>query len=133
MWSCTDASRGEPRLWQGDTVETMQAMDTARGAAGAPAGISRAEKPHGLGRLVTILQGIRPSLATLAVSLAVLLEVAGELDQRRIVLAVAEVDPDVRRELDRFGVSAKIGASHVFETLRDARAAFHRDARRTQS
>lgn len=55
-----------------------------------------------------------------------LLEVAGQLDQRGIVFAVAEVDPDVRRELDRFGITEKIGASHLFESLGDARAAYER-------
>jgi SulP family sulfate permease len=60
-----------------------------------------------------------------------LLEIADELEQRGIVFAFAEVDPAVRRELDRFGVTAKIGSSRVFERLGDARAAFHRDVRPT--
>jgi len=54
------------------------------------------------------------------------LDVADELIQRDIVLAIADTDPDVLRELERFGVTAKIGEAHVFESLADARAAFHR-------
>ena len=33
--------------------------------------------------------------------------------------------PAVRRELDRFGVTAKIGENRLFDTADDARAAFH--------
>ena len=54
-----------------------------------------------------------------------LADLADELKGRGIVFAIAEVDPDVRRELDRFGVTAKIGTGHVFTSLAEARAAFH--------
>ena len=43
---------------------------------------------------------------------------------RNVVFAIAEAGPDVRRELDRFGVTAKIGESHLFDTADEARAAF---------
>jgi hypothetical protein len=38
---------------------------------------------------------------------------------------MAEADDDLRRELDRFGFSAKIGPDHYLASLHDARAAFH--------
>jgi high affinity sulfate transporter 1 len=53
------------------------------------------------------------------------LELANHLQQRGIVFAVAEASDDVRRELDRFGLTAKIGPDRYFATLHDARAAFH--------
>jgi MFS superfamily sulfate permease-like transporter len=54
-----------------------------------------------------------------------LLEVADQLRQRGIVFAVAEADDDIRRELDQFGLTAKIGTDHYFASLHDARQAFH--------
>jgi MFS superfamily sulfate permease-like transporter len=54
-----------------------------------------------------------------------LLELAGELRQRGIVFAVAEADDDVRRELDRFGLTDKIGPDRIFDSLQAARDAFH--------
>jgi hypothetical protein len=39
--------------------------------------------------------------------------------------SVTDVSPQLRRELDRFGVTQKIGADHVFDSLESARAAFH--------
>jgi SulP family sulfate permease len=53
-----------------------------------------------------------------------LAELADQLAGRGIVFAVAGARPAVRRELDQFGVTAKIGQDHVFETLDDAREAF---------
>jgi high affinity sulfate transporter 1 len=53
-----------------------------------------------------------------------LAELADQLAARRIVFAVASARPAVRRELDQFGITAKIGPDHVYETLDEARAAF---------
>jgi MFS superfamily sulfate permease-like transporter len=53
------------------------------------------------------------------------LELADQLRQRGIVFAVAEADDDLRRELDRFGLTARIGPDRYFASLHDARAAFH--------
>ena len=53
-----------------------------------------------------------------------LLELAHQLAERDIVFAVAGARPAVRRELDHFGVTAKIGPEHVYARLDDARAAF---------
>ena len=53
-----------------------------------------------------------------------LLELAGQLRQRGIVFAVAEASDDVRRELDRFGVTGKIGPDRYFDSLHAARDAF---------
>jgi sulfate permease, SulP family len=57
-----------------------------------------------------------------------LAELAEELAGRHIVFAVAEPTRFVRRELDRFGITAAIGEDHVFDTLADAREAFHADS-----
>jgi MFS superfamily sulfate permease-like transporter len=58
----------------------------------------------------------------------VLLELADELAARHVVFAVAGATDGVRRQLDRFGLTAKIGAARYFDTPADARAAFHRAA-----
>jgi SulP family sulfate permease len=53
-----------------------------------------------------------------------LLERADHLQARGIVLAVAEASDDLRRELDRFGLTDKIGPDHYFDSLHAARDAF---------
>ena len=53
-----------------------------------------------------------------------LLEVAEGLEKRGIVLAIAEADADVLRELRRFGVLDHVAPAHIFETADEARAAF---------
>ena len=58
-----------------------------------------------------------------------LLELAGQLQQRGIVFAVAEADDDIRREFDRFGLTDKIGPDRYYDTLRAARHAFHNAVR----
>ena len=54
-----------------------------------------------------------------------LLELADHLQECGITFAVADVSDDIRRELDRFGLTAKIGADRYFASLHDAREAFH--------
>jgi MFS superfamily sulfate permease-like transporter len=54
-----------------------------------------------------------------------LLELADHLQERGIVLAVAEASDDLRRELDRFGLTGKIGLDHYFDSIHAARHAFH--------
>jgi MFS superfamily sulfate permease-like transporter len=54
-----------------------------------------------------------------------LLEIATQLTARNIVLAVAEANGHVRRELDRFGVTDTIGRQHLYDSLDAARDAFH--------
>ena len=56
-----------------------------------------------------------------------LLQVAEQLRQRRITFAVAVANDDVRLELDRFGLTAKIGPDRYFDSLHAARDAFRRD------
>jgi SulP family sulfate permease len=53
-----------------------------------------------------------------------LLELAGQLRQRGIVFAVADASDDLRRELDRFGLTDKIGPDRYFDSLQAARDAF---------
>jgi high affinity sulfate transporter 1 len=55
-----------------------------------------------------------------------LAELADQLADRHIVFAIAAANETVRRELDRFGVTAKIGNDHYYSSVDDARAAFHR-------
>jgi sulfate permease, SulP family len=57
-----------------------------------------------------------------------LLEVADELAARGVVFAVAGASDSVRRQLDLFGLTEKIGAERYFDTLPAARDAFHRAA-----
>jgi SulP family sulfate permease len=53
-----------------------------------------------------------------------LLELADQLQQRGIVFAIAVASDDLRRELDRFELTDKIGPDRYFDRLRDARDAF---------
>jgi MFS superfamily sulfate permease-like transporter len=55
-----------------------------------------------------------------------LAELADQLAKRGIVFAIVDADPDLRRELDRFGVTAKIGEDHYYDSLQAARDAFHK-------
>lgn len=55
-----------------------------------------------------------------------LLELVDELKERGIVFAIAEVGPDVWRELNRFGVTRRIRKDRVLETLEDARGGLSR-------
>ena len=57
-----------------------------------------------------------------------LAELADQLAERGIVFAIANADAHLLRELERFGVTAKIGREHVFDTLHEARDAFRRSA-----
>jgi sulfate permease, SulP family len=59
-----------------------------------------------------------------------LLELADHLQERGIVFAVAEVSDDLRRELDRFGLTDRIGPDHYFDSIHAARHAFHARSRR---
>ena len=51
-------------------------------------------------------------------------ELVDELADRSIAFAVAGASPKLRRELDRYGVTAKIGAERYFENAEAARDAF---------
>jgi high affinity sulfate transporter 1 len=54
-----------------------------------------------------------------------LTELARELKDRGVVFAVADAGAQLRRELDRFGVTDVIGPEHYFDGLQAARDAFH--------
>ncbi len=56
-----------------------------------------------------------------------MVEVAAALEERGVVFAVAHVQDDVRPELDRFGLTEKIGEDRFFPTVEAAVAAFGRD------
>jgi len=53
-----------------------------------------------------------------------LVETAEQLAQRDVVFAVAGASEDVRRELESFGLTARIGEERYFDTLDEAVAAF---------
>ena len=53
-------------------------------------------------------------------------ELADQLRQRNVVLALCEVNDKVRAQLETFGITAKVGADHIYETIQDAVEAFHR-------
>jgi SulP family sulfate permease len=59
-----------------------------------------------------------------------LAELVDQLAERGIVFAVADADPELRRELDRFGITDKIGQDRYYDSLKTAREAFHADARK---
>ncbi len=54
-------------------------------------------------------------------------ELADQLEQRGVVLAVARARTAVVAELDRFGVTDRIGREHIFGSLDQAIAAFRAD------
>jgi MFS superfamily sulfate permease-like transporter len=53
-----------------------------------------------------------------------LADLADELAGQGVVFAIAGAGPEVRRQLDRFGVTGKIGDDHVYESVDSALAAF---------
>jgi sulfate permease, SulP family len=53
-----------------------------------------------------------------------LAELADQLHERNVVLALCEVNDKVRGQLETFGITAKIGAEHVYDTVEDALEAF---------
>ena len=53
-------------------------------------------------------------------------ELADQLQRRHVVLALCEVDDKVRAELETFGITEKIGAHRIYDTVQDAVEAFHR-------
>jgi MFS superfamily sulfate permease-like transporter len=55
-------------------------------------------------------------------------ELARMLEARQVRLLLAEVAPEVRRELDRYGVTTTLGPNAYFETLADAIRAFREQA-----
>jgi MFS superfamily sulfate permease-like transporter len=52
-------------------------------------------------------------------------EVADELAVRGVVFAVAAASAQLRAELDRYGVTDRIGPDHYYDSLQAAREAFH--------
>jgi sulfate permease, SulP family len=54
-----------------------------------------------------------------------LAEIADELATRKVVFVIAAAGHHLQRELDRFGVSDKLGAARYYDTVEDARDAFH--------
>jgi MFS superfamily sulfate permease-like transporter len=52
-------------------------------------------------------------------------ELADELAERKIVFAIARASSYLRGELDRFGLTKRIGEDHYFDSLGAARDAFH--------
>jgi MFS superfamily sulfate permease-like transporter len=53
-----------------------------------------------------------------------LLELAGQLAERKIVFGIAEPSDQLRAELGRFGITRKIGSDHIYDSLDAALDAF---------
>jgi len=49
-----------------------------------------------------------------------LAELADQLRERNVTLALCEVDDKVRVQLDTFGITEKVGAEHIYDTVQDA-------------
>ena len=58
-----------------------------------------------------------------------LAELADQLAERKIVFGVAEASPQLRAELDRFGITERIGADRYYDGIEDAREAFRASER----
>jgi hypothetical protein len=54
-----------------------------------------------------------------------LAEIADQLTERNIVFAIAGARHHLRRQLDRFGITAKIGPNRYYDDVQTARQAFH--------
>ena len=54
-----------------------------------------------------------------------LAELADQLAERKVILALCQVSDKVRTQLDTFGITPKVGAEHIYETIQDAIEAFH--------
>ena len=55
-------------------------------------------------------------------------QIAGELERQNARLVLCNVDPVVRKLLDAYGLTEKIGADHIFATLPDAIEAYSKAA-----
>jgi sulfate permease, SulP family len=55
-----------------------------------------------------------------------LLELVAQLEERGVVFAIAGATPPLRSELDRFGITERVGHEHVFDDPQAALAAFRR-------
>jgi high affinity sulfate transporter 1 len=53
------------------------------------------------------------------------LEQVEEVQKRGVVVAIAEPSASLQRELDRFGITEKVGRERIYATVEDARDAFH--------
>jgi STAS domain len=47
------------------------------------------------------------------------------LQKRGVVVAIAEPSASLQHELDRFGITEKVGRERIYSTVADARDAFH--------
>ena len=56
-----------------------------------------------------------------------LLELVDHMQKGGVVVAVAGPSANLQRELDAFGITARIGSEHVFATIDDARRAFREE------
>jgi sulfate permease, SulP family len=60
-----------------------------------------------------------------------LVELVAELQKQTIVVALAEPSTNLQGELDRFGITERIGRERIYETVEGARDAFHREERKS--
>ena len=62
-----------------------------------------------------------------------LLELSTQLVDRGMTVGFADANPQLRSELDRFGVTQKIGTDHYYDSLQAAREAFHAAVQRGEA
>jgi sulfate permease, SulP family len=85
--------------------------------------------------VVDLAETATPPLRWLAISASVMGDidyqgsqvvqsVKDELDRLGVALVLCEVEPRVRRELDAYGLTASIGADHIFGSLSELLAAY---------
>ena len=62
-----------------------------------------------------------------------LAEVVDQLASRSVVFAVADASQRLRQELDRFGITEKIGADRYFDGVDSAREAFRAATKQSET
>jgi SulP family sulfate permease len=55
-------------------------------------------------------------------------QIAGEMERRSAKLAICSLDPAVKKLLDAYGLTEKIGSAYIFETTQDVLAAYRKVA-----
>ena len=125
---------GKPRL--GSVVEAAQAVPGlviyAFGAELFYANASRFSE-----EIMEIVEAADPPLKWLAIDAAAMgdldfsgadsvRQIAGEMERRNAKLAICSLDPAVRKLLDAYGLTEKIGAAYIFDTSQDVVAAYRK-------
>ncbi len=132
-------AEGKPRL--GSVAEAAQAAPGlviyAFGAELFYANASRFSE-----EIMEIVEAADPPLKWLAIDAAAMgdldfsgadsvRQIAGEMERRNARLAICSLDPAVRKLLDAYGLTEKIGSAYIFDTSQDVVAAYRKVASAT--